>query len=115
MGNTGAVTQAGTLQAGGVLAQARRGAQGRSGHAAGRLPGSVGTPHGSDRWSARRPEWRGRGSAVPAQRQSGLGAPYPILSTAWPVLSVTGCTHAGRYWARLRVNERLHPAEVCGT
>jgi hypothetical protein len=30
------------LRAGGVLAQARRGAQGRSGRAAGRLPGCVG-------------------------------------------------------------------------
>jgi hypothetical protein len=33
------------LRAGGVLAQARRGAQGRSGHAAGRLPRSVDLCH----------------------------------------------------------------------
>jgi hypothetical protein len=39
------VTQAVALRAGSVLAQARRGAQGRPGHAAGRLPGSVGLHH----------------------------------------------------------------------
>ena len=39
------MTQAVALRAGSVLAQARRGAQGRSGHAAGGLPGSVGPHH----------------------------------------------------------------------
>jgi hypothetical protein len=45
MGSTGdprRCAQPDVLRAGGVLAQARRGAQGRSGHAAGRLPGTVG-------------------------------------------------------------------------
>ena len=60
-----------TLRAGGVLALVRRGARGRSGHAAGRLPSSAGY-------------------------LSGLGAPYPILSTGWPVGSVTFCHHVGR-------------------
>jgi hypothetical protein len=31
---------------------------------------------------------------------SGLGAPYPIRSTAWPPGSVIGVLHAGRYSAR---------------
>jgi hypothetical protein len=62
------------LRVGGVLAQFRRGAQGRPGHAAGRLPGSV-------RFALGYP--------------SKPGAPYPIRSTAWPLGSVTGCTQSG--------------------
>ena len=76
------------LQAGGVLALMRRGAQGRSGQAARRWPG---------------PQLAERARRAKPDPQHGLAGIQRELLHGWVVLG------------SLRVNERLHPAEVCGT
>jgi hypothetical protein len=66
-------------------------------------------PDRSNRWPAgiRRPcRWAASAAvsrdtaAAGRYGVSGLGAPYPIRSTAWPPGSVIGVLHAGRYSAR---------------
>ena len=121
------------LQAGSVLAPMRRGAQGRSGHAARRCPAPpdlrhlrrllatlarvivwlVSQPGGADPRSAvlARPSAITRPGPQLAERarrakpdpQHGLASIQRDLSHGWVVLG------------SLCVDERLHPAEVCGT
>jgi len=126
-------TRIGVLRVGSVLAPTRRGAQGRSGHAAGRLPGSGGSAppaatssdpaaDSSARWSvspaapvvgplSRPSTSAGPGPQLAERARRAIPDPQHGLASMQRDLP-HGC---GEVLRSLRINERLHPAEVCGT
>jgi hypothetical protein len=91
------------LRAGGVLAQARRGAQGRSGHAAGRLADSVGvcttrstgTPH-----EAPRPEGLAVTLALRRRQSAGSDRAH-FLPDHSPELAATAMPPISQHQARI--------------